>query len=625
MMDVTKAHGQSFCAEKQRDSTNTGKAMSLRDCVHGAQQAIEQLSESVVSIAREFERSGGESVSLAGMLQDAGRDLFTVGAHLGNSEDQAKVFTVLGSCAQGAAMQQALDILEEMRAEREALDDDLDYKEFDPESLAVDRIAVEHNVTTFRAGNILGDSMAVQRCTRIWNVLIRGEMSAAVALRIANELEHVLDSRLLAEIQDRILAACLKDGKCVRWSSGMTKKLHRIINTVDPDALKREDTDSKKQREVRMWPASPTASTIAATLPAIEAEAVWSSVDNLAQSWAKVENERRTLSERRADALVQMVTGIDKRPEGDCTPIGHQVCTPNVTLVADLSAEQGRQRAFAAKGSTTRQRLDEILDAAHSARLATVPLRSDELGVELSGAVELFGQLVARLTEEVTYTPSTALRRLVIERDGSCRFPGCQVAASKCDLDHVIPFNHNDPLGGGLTREGNLIALCRHHHRDKTHNGTTYRLMSDGTVWVAYADGTEDFSAPTGHRGLGRTELGLTYSALPENYRELVGELAASAAELAALCSEIASAKNANFVVDLSNAPADEKHRQRPTKAERRMADTLKHRTWARTRKQRPARARRPEYPTNIVPGNQYMTSPRKPRPKYERPESPPF
>lgn len=605
-----------------------GGPTSLRDNARDAADALKQLIDSVGYIRDELVTHGSESPVLATLLQFAGRDLLSLGAHLKKSGDQAKVFTVLGSCAEGAAMQQALDVLDEITAEMEAagaFEEELALKEFDPEQLAVDRIALEHNVTITRAGIILANALAVHRCTRVWNVLMNGEMSAAVALRIANELEHVVDPDKLLQIQDVILGACLKNGKCVRWSSWMTRKLHRVINAIDPDAVKRDDKDSAQKREVRMWPASPSSSTIAATLPVLEAEAVWSSIDNLAVSWGKIESETRTLAERRADALIQMVTGTDKRPEGDCTPIGHQVCTPSVTLVADMPAGASRERAFAAKGSTTRQKLDELLEQAKSAKLATVPLRADEVETELPRFVKLVEAVVARLTEQVTYTPSAALRRLVVARDGTCRFPGCQVPASKCDLDHVVPFNHNDPLGGGLTREANLIALCRHHHREKTHNGSTYRLLPDGTVWVVLADGTEGTSSPGGHRGFGRSDLGLSYAELPERYRELVEELEASASALSALCATIAKVKSPDYVVEPDDAPTEAKSKRTQTRAERRAEATKRYRRRPPVPKPKSARERRQEVIPPKYPSLYDGTTPLKPWPKRELPEDPPF
>ncbi len=66
------------------------------------------------------------------------------------------------------------------------------------------------------------------------------------------------------------------------------------------------------------------------------------------------------------------------------------------------------------------------------------------------------------------YAPSKSQRAYVIARDGCCRFPGCDVRAENCDIDHLIPYNHDDPGAGGQTDTANLHALCRAHHNLKT-------------------------------------------------------------------------------------------------------------------------------------------------------------
>ncbi|WJZ01376.1 HNH endonuclease signature motif containing protein [Corynebacterium freiburgense] len=62
-----------------------------------------------------------------------------------------------------------------------------------------------------------------------------------------------------------------------------------------------------------------------------------------------------------------------------------------------------------------------------------------------------------------THDPSIDQRVAVRLRDGNCRFPGCNVAARFCDIDHVI--NHE---AGGWTTISNLQCLCRDHHNYKT-------------------------------------------------------------------------------------------------------------------------------------------------------------
>ncbi|MFM1897245.1 MAG: hypothetical protein RLZZ385_2319 [Pseudomonadota bacterium] len=53
----------------------------------------------------------------------------------------------------------------------------------------------------------------------------------------------------------------------------------------------------------------------------------------------------------------------------------------------------------------------------------------------------------------------TAMRRALLLRDRSCRFPGC------CQARHVDAHHIHHWADGGETRMDNLVLLCRHHHR----------------------------------------------------------------------------------------------------------------------------------------------------------------
>jgi hypothetical protein len=58
------------------------------------------------------------------------------------------------------------------------------------------------------------------------------------------------------------------------------------------------------------------------------------------------------------------------------------------------------------------------------------------------------------------------LKRAVRLRDGTCRFPGCQRRARRCDVDHSLSWED-----GGATELCNLACLCRKHHRLKHEMG----------------------------------------------------------------------------------------------------------------------------------------------------------
>ena len=76
------------------------------------------------------------------------------------------------------------------------------------------------------------------------------------------------------------------------------------------------------------------------------------------------------------------------------------------------------------------------------------------------------------------------LKRWLRARDGTCRFPGCSVAATHAEIDHTTPYSH-----GGPTDHSNLEHLCPKHHRFKTLGHWKARQPRAGTI---------EWNSPTG-------------------------------------------------------------------------------------------------------------------------------
>ena len=75
------------------------------------------------------------------------------------------------------------------------------------------------------------------------------------------------------------------------------------------------------------------------------------------------------------------------------------------------------------------------------------------------------------------YQPSASLRHLICIRNPTCTGPGCRRAATRCDLDHVTPYDQ-----GGRTCECNLHPACRHNHHTKQVPGWTVTSPAPGTL-----------------------------------------------------------------------------------------------------------------------------------------------
>ena len=80
-----------------------------------------------------------------------------------------------------------------------------------------------------------------------------------------------------------------------------------------------------------------------------------------------------------------------------------------------------------------------------------------------------------------SYEPPQPLVDFLLARDRTCRFPGCRAPARLADIDHAQSWE-----SGGATSAQNLGALCRRHHRLKTHGGWQLESKSDGScVWTS--------------------------------------------------------------------------------------------------------------------------------------------
>lgn len=102
-------------------------------------------------------------------------------------------------------------------------------------------------------------------------------------------------------------------------------------------------------------------------------------------------------------------------------------------------------------------------------------------------------QVISELISTLKYQPRKDIRAFVKGRDGSCRFPGCDVDALHCQLDHAVPH-----AKGGATSARNLHLLCQHHHNMKTNGEVSVVLGSDGTDTWTLADGSTAVTLPSG-------------------------------------------------------------------------------------------------------------------------------
>ncbi len=256
--------------------------------------------------------------------------------------------------------------------------------------------------------------------------------------------------------------------KAPRWGvmnrSQLAARIDQIIARADRDAV-RARTDRLAEREVLVGDVGNGLAEIVATVYAPDGHAVADRLTALAHTVCP--DDPRSIAQRRADGLGALAAGADRlgcrcaRP--DCPAGGNTASAVIIHVIAEQSTVEGTGDTPAAMiGYEGLIPAELITELAQTARLQPLIHPGDA-------------------PAEAGYRPSKALADFVRHRDLTCRFPNCDVPASDCDLDHVIPHAE-----GGPTHASNLSCKCRTHHLLKTFWGWRDEQLRDGTlIWTS--------------------------------------------------------------------------------------------------------------------------------------------
>ncbi|ROS75319.1 HNH endonuclease signature motif containing protein [Cellulomonas sp. PhB143] len=285
----------------------------------------------------------------------------------------------------------------------------------------------------------------------------------------------------------RLVAALVGEAESLT-APRLRERARRAEIEHDPGAAQARREGEKRRRGVFYEPLPDAMARISAYLPAEDAQALYAAVDDLART---LPADARSADQRRADALLDQVcgtpdAGTDHRPDSGARR---------------GAGVRGRARVLVTVPFTTLAGLDDA--PGHIAGYGPVPADvARQIAADATWQRLLTDPADGRLLDagSTTYRPARSLRAAVEARDVTCCFPGCRVPADRCDLDHIDPYEPGTGPGTEpQTRASNLQALCRHHHRLKTHGEWTVSTRPDGTT---------TWTAPTGH----------TYHRPPERY-----------------------------------------------------------------------------------------------------------
>jgi hypothetical protein len=352
------------------------------------------------------------------------------------------------------------------------------------------------------------------RLPRVGAVFAAGALTYQLASAIVWRTAAIKDPDALRAVDAEIAAAVID------WEPMSQAKTIAAIDVFvarhDPHALRRSQNKARgRSVNIDIDDAS-GAATLWAELFATDAKALDTRLDALAKTVC--DGDPRTTDQRRADALGALALGADRlacrcgNPDCEATAATATagsgsgsgsavvyVITHQDTLTDRSEAAARQDRALDGVAPPVFDKpvreltlIEALTDPDPGEPAATAP------GIMLGGPV-LAGPIIRRQAHTATitrivhpgasppeprYTPSVRLADFVRCRDLTCRFPGCDVPAQRCDLDHTIPYP------GGGTCASNLKCLCRFHHLLKTFwggpGGWADRQLPDGTViWTA--------------------------------------------------------------------------------------------------------------------------------------------
>ena len=285
----------------------------------------------------------------------------------------------------------------------------------------------------------------ITRLPRVWEALWVGVIDWPRARVFVRGVEH------LPEASARMVVEAVLPEAPELTTGQLAARLRAAALEADPEDASDRYEAAVERRRVEVWPqADGTGDLIATGLPPDRLNQAFDHVDRLARRL----DDGRTLDQRRADVLLDLLTG--GRSGAAATEL---------TVVVDLETLVGlNDRAAEIPGwgpviaDIARRALDEGPDGRLRVRVGD-PDSSVDVTVR---------------------RPTAAQRRHARRRFPTCVFPGCRMPARQSDLDHVT--RHVDR---GPTHTGNLAPLCRHHHRAKDEGGWSYRIDGRTATWTS--------------------------------------------------------------------------------------------------------------------------------------------
>ena len=310
------------------------------------------------------------------------------------------------------------------------------------------------------------------------SALATGEISSAHATVIARETAAAIrdgaPESIIFEIEQRAIAYAE-----FHTPGQLANHVRNSVAKFAPEEFEEVTARATALRRVSCYNEADGMSTVVAILPAADAQIVMNSIEAFilrqeqigksslpesASSTTSAEFNQLTIDQKRADALSAICSNFLAEISETVAP-QRRPLTINVTIdlptLLGLAENPGQLAGY---GPIPASVARELASDGKWRRFITEPQTGNLLD---------FGR--------ESYEPPQQLKDFLIARDRTCRFPGCRRSALLSDLDHAQSWE-----SGGSTSRDNIGALCRRHHRLKTHDGWKIESFPDGScTWTS--------------------------------------------------------------------------------------------------------------------------------------------
>ncbi|MFE6257376.1 DUF222 domain-containing protein [Agromyces sp. NPDC057865] len=291
-----------------------------------------------------------------------------------------------------------------------------------------------------------------------------GDIDESHARVVIDETGDVADGSVRARLDLELV-----ERAATMTAASLRRAARRLRETLQAESLEERHAHALAERRIELEPARDGMAWLHLHLPASDALLIRNRLDRVAADVTGETGEvsavadARTPDQLRADVARDLLLhGVP--PIGEAFHVAAATVRPTVHVTVPVLTLLGLDDAPAdleGYGPIDPEMARRLAAQAPSfTRILTHPVSGTVLDVD-----------------RTTYRPPADLARWLRVRDETCRFPGCNRRAARCELDHTEGW-----ADLGSTSFDNLAHLCPYHHHLKHESSWSVRHLEHGTL-----------------------------------------------------------------------------------------------------------------------------------------------